>query len=748
VSLAGTLAMVVVLSVAVATIVGPAILTLLGPNVDRWRIGPKASERSWLMTFVNAALRRPALVAALIGAVLVALAAPTIGLETGPPSPDQLSKDAAARQDAERIDAAIGPGWDAPFQVVAATHQGPITTEKDLAALERFQTRLADLPGVRRVIGPAKIAERVEPLRDLGNAALTSEGNIGPVKELGKLGRELNVAAGGVGELRSGISAASDGVGELRSGISEASDGAGLLALGAERAGKGGRLLANGLQRASRGSERAITALERFAKGARRLEDAELKAAVASAELKAGVGNIGNLARPNGLRRAKEVEAGLEQETSQTLPKLIRPATVADEQLKAALGALQAMGVGKTDPGYNAALDAVRQAAGAVSGLDPTSGAPATDPATGTPYPDPSPGDPIIDPSSGELVLDPASGEPVERYGGLPGELAGLQKRLEENLEQALRSRQVYESTLELLRKARAGAAQLQKGLYKIHKGGNTLAFGAEKLAKEADRLGSGVDQLSGGMLALVDGIERLSGGAEALEAGLAEGAEEAAPLETGLAKGAEEAAPLETGLQEASVQVLGGKARLNRQARRVARETPGVFNSGYFVLSALDGAKPSTREAAEATVDLENGGQAASMLVISDYSFNTPGSIRLNKLLDEEAKAFAENVDLRTGVAGGAAQLNDYSHITRDRMPLVIAAITLVTLLALILILRAIPLAIIATGLNLLTVGVAFGILTLLTDLPADFPLGGHSYVEAVGATMIFGIVFGLSID
>ena len=40
-SLAGTVAMVVVLSVAVATLVGPAMLVLLGPNVDRWRIGPR-----------------------------------------------------------------------------------------------------------------------------------------------------------------------------------------------------------------------------------------------------------------------------------------------------------------------------------------------------------------------------------------------------------------------------------------------------------------------------------------------------------------------------------------------------------------------------------------------------------------------------------------------------------------------------------------------------------------------------------
>ena len=37
------------------------------------------------------------------------------------------------------------------------------------------------------------------------------------------------------------------------------------------------------------------------------------------------------------------------------------------------------------------------------------------------------------------------------------------------------------------------------------------------------------------------------------------------------------------------------------------------------------------------------------------------------------------------TGVAGGAAQLNDYSQVTRDRIPFVIAAITLVTFLVLI---------------------------------------------------------------
>ena len=49
---------------------------------------------------------------------------------------------------------------------------------------------------------------------------------------------------------------------------------------------------------------------------------------------------------------------------------------------------------------------------------------------------------------------------------------------------------------------------------------------------------------------------------------------------------------------------------------------------------------------------------------------------------------------------------------------------------------------------LNLATVGVAFGVLALLFNVPHGWPLGGHTYVDAIGAAAIFGVVFGLSID
>jgi putative drug exporter of the RND superfamily len=685
-SLAGTLAMVVALTVIISTVLAPAVLALLGHNVNRWRIGAAPNGRSRLMTVVSAALRRPALAALVIGGVVLLLAAPALALKTGPPSPEQLPKDDSARQDAELIAKAAAPGYEAPYSIIAATNDGAITDAKYLDALDRFQHRLAALPGVQAVVGPGQVSKRVAPLQETGNALFASDGNIGPVKQLGKLGRSLGVAAGGVEQ--------------LRGGISEASAGAGLLAQGSDRASEGAQLLANGLGRATAGSQRAMTALDKFSKGAKQLAAAQKQAALGGLQLKLGARDLGgpNL-RVNGLNRSRKVEKSLEKDTSTTLPQLIAPAKVADEQLKAALSQLQGMTVGKEDPNYGAALDAVRHAAAAVSGTDPVSGAPYA--------PD---------------------------YTGLPAELETLQAGLLEDLENSKQVTSWLRSSLINLEKYAKAAERLSDGLYKIQGGGNELAKGAARLDKAAHSLGDGLTKLSGGAVALVAAVDRIGGGAEVLE--------------TGLAEAADQTAPLQSGLERISVQVITGKKRINRQARRASRGSPNLFNSGYFVLSALDGAPPRTREAVGTTIDLQHGGQAATMLVISHYAFNTPGSIALNKRLNKEAAALAAETGLTTGVAGGAAQVNDYSRVTRDTIPIVVAAITIATFLVLVLVLRSLPLAALAVGLNLLTVGVAFGILTALSNLPADVPLGGHEFIDAVGAVMIFGIVFGLSID
>jgi len=683
-SLAATLALVVGLSVLVAVLAGPAVLVLLGPNVDRWRIGPAPREgRSRLMTLVAAALRRPAPVAIAIGAVLLALAVPALALKTGPPSQTQLAHDDPIREDFELIERAIGPGYDAPFVIVASADRGTVTEPRRLAALNRWQRRIASQPGVQTVIGPAPVSPAVAPLREAG--ALLATTQAGPLAQLGRLGRNLGRAA--------------TGVAQLRAGISKASYGAGLIAEGSGRAEDGAVALASGLAQASAGSERAVGALRTFAEGTRRLAGAQHRANLAALNLKFALQSLPTNLRRNTLSRSRRQQKSLNQEAHVTLPRLQAPAQEADTQLKAALGQLEAMTVGKSDPNYGAVLEATRKAAAAVIG---------TDPVTGASY--------------------------APDYAGLPSELAGLQARLTENAEESKRITDWLVSGIILLKRLSSGATQLSAGLQKLEGAGKKLAHGSARLARAAGSLGDGLARLGTGATALADGISRLRGGASALG--------------ENLAAGYSASYPLQSGLRRATVQVLANNASLKQRARRLQRTTPGLFDSGYFVLSALDGAQPRAREQAAGTIDLNGGGQAAAILVISRYTFNSSGSIALNKRLEQDAAELGREAGLATGVAGGAAQLNDYSQVTRERIPLVVAAITLATFLVLVLVLRALPLAAIAVGLNLATVAVAFGVLTLLFNLPADWPLGGRTYVDAVGATAIFGVVFGLSID
>jgi putative drug exporter of the RND superfamily len=284
------------------------------------------------------------------------------------------------------------------------------------------------------------------------------------------------------------------------------------------------------------------------------------------------------------------------------------------------------------------------------------------------------------------------------------------------------------------LRSLRTRAIRLHSGSSRLAAGQEKLAAGTQRLAGAATSLGSGLHRLASGAGALSGGLERLTGGSETLASGLADGYQRSAPLQRGLAR--------------AAVKVSAQSSQIAAQRRSLASASPHLFDSGYFVLSALDGARPGVRSQVSQTIDLDRSGQAAAMLVVPNSDFNTVASEVLDRRLNHLAAAFASKTGLRVGVAGGPAQLTDYNQVTRSRVPLVILAMTLVTFLALVAILRALILAAIAVVLNLMTVGVAFGVLVLLFHVPAGWPLGGHDYVDAIGAAGIFGIVFGLSVD
>jgi RND superfamily putative drug exporter len=609
ISLAGTAIVVTGISVLVAALVGPALLVITGHNVNRWRIGGNGNGAG-VMSLVRAALSRPLVAALLIGAIVLALAAPALTLKTGPPSATQLPASNQARQESEQIADAIGPGWDAPFVVVAVSDEGPITEAKSLEALTRWQRRIADDPAVQAVIGPAQIKQRTQPLQKSGNDLLAGHGELSP-DQLKKLGRKL----GG----------ATEGVKQVRSGLSKASYGAGLLATGTGRAGAGAEQLEGGIARVAAGAEKAVGALDRLADGSGKLAEGQRTAQLGAFSVQAESEDLLKGIKDRSLEGARALRAELEQKVA-TDPSL-------ESQVREAERLVEALAIARNNA-----------------------------------------------------------------------------QRLSHQ------------------------ATRLHDGQVKLANGGAKLHKGAARLADAAGQLPGGLDRLHGGASQLVDGLGQLRGGADTLEKRLAEGFQRSQPLQTGL--------------HRANVKVSVSAARTDRKVDRLRHSSPGIFNSGYFVLSALQGAPEEERKRVGRVVDLEKGGQAAQMVVIPRYTFNTPGSTALNERLKKDADALATATGATTGVTGAAAELIDYTDVISERIPLMMAVITIATFLILVVILRALLLAAIAVALNLVTVAVAFGVLTLLFDVPEGWPLGGHTYVDAIGAAGIFGIIFGLSID
>jgi putative drug exporter of the RND superfamily len=609
-SLAGAAIVVVAISVLVAALVGPALLVVLGSNVNRWRIGKAAADGGGLMVLVRGALSRPLAATLVIGGIVLLLALPAVALKTGPPSAEQLPEGNQARQEAELISDSIGPGWDAPFVLVAVSEEGPITDPRKLAALGRWQRRIAADPGVQAVIGPGQIRRRARPLRKAGNDLLAERGDLTP-KAAKRLGRRLGDATGGIKQ--------------LREGISSASYGAGLLATGTGRAGTGAEELKGGIAKAAAGAEEAVGAIGRLAAGAKRVTEGQRQAQLGTLSLEGEAGALLSRVEDRALEEARSLRASL-QSAAASDPEL------ADEAREAG-SLVEALAIARND---------------------------------------------------------------ARRVDSLAGQLGNGEKRLVE--------------------------------------GNERLQDGAEQLAEAAEELPGGLGQLEGGAAQLVDGLGQLRGGADTLEQRLAEGFRESRPLQTGL--------------RRANVRVTSDAEEAQRKVSELRRNSPGIFDSGYFVLSSLQGAPPAERERAADVVDLENGGQAARMIVVPRYTFNTDGSRAVNRRLKEDAGGLAGASGAVTGVTGGAAQLIDYTDTISDRIPLMVAVITIATFLILVVVLRALLLAAIAVVLNLVTVAVAFGVLTLLFDVPHGWPLGGHSYVDAIGAAGIFGIVFGLSID
>jgi putative drug exporter of the RND superfamily len=399
----------------------------------------------------------------------------------------------------------------------------------------------------------------------------------------------------------------------------------------------------------------------------------------------------------SGLPQIRALANGLDTGGEQ-LQRLRQPVQIATAQLNETLDALDAMTVGKTDPQWQRAYRAANTALGAVTGRNPQTGAQV------------QPGYDGLDAS-----LARASAQAHLAADGTRS-IAGQLRDLLAGLEQL-----------------RAGAVRLADGTDALHDGLGQLAAGQGRLRRGASALAGGIGALREGSSQLADGLLRLAGGSEQLAAGLGEGAAQGGDLTSGLDQ-------LESGSHRATrrTRKLGGQFQ---QTRRLAP----LFGSGYTVLSALDTATPTQKRAASFVVNLDRGGNAAQLTVVKRGN-PTRSHDPLRNQLERDARRIGHETATQVRVGGPAATLEDFDYKLRHAYIPYILTLSLVSYLVLIPILRSLVLPAIAVGLNLLTVGAAYGVLVLC--FTGSHPLGGPGYIDDLMVAAVFNIVFALSID
>src|SRR4051794_5878890 len=152
-------AMVALIAAAIALIVLPAVLALLGERVNalapaRLRgaaeVEARGETRGFWYRLSRLVMRRPARVAVLSAAFLIALGLPTLGIKFTSVDATVLPKGEPAHQVDTALKERFPRGRTSPLIVAASARPGP--------ALDRYAQRLRRLPGAAAVTPPRQVA--------------------------------------------------------------------------------------------------------------------------------------------------------------------------------------------------------------------------------------------------------------------------------------------------------------------------------------------------------------------------------------------------------------------------------------------------------------------------------------------------------------------------------------------------------------------------------------------------------------
>ncbi len=146
-------AIVVGLAVAAALTLLPAILTLIGPHLDRFAVRRVAvtpgNDGPWAR-FARRVMRHPVAVLVPTLAFLLLLGAPFLHVRFNAPDSSVLPADVPSRQAFDRLRDEFGEGEFAPIALAIRT-DGPATGAANLEALHDYSERLAADPRITRI---------------------------------------------------------------------------------------------------------------------------------------------------------------------------------------------------------------------------------------------------------------------------------------------------------------------------------------------------------------------------------------------------------------------------------------------------------------------------------------------------------------------------------------------------------------------------------------------------------------------
>ena len=166
VAISASLAVLVVMVAAVTLL--PALLSYLGPKVDRWRLPfvgrtlkAEGDGESLAARWSHGVQRRPWIAAIAATAVLLALAAPALGMRLGFPDAGNDPPDTMTRQAYDLNTEGFGPGTNGPLVLAA-----DLPDRSGEATITSLANRLRQDPGVAFVPKPQ--------INEQGNAALVT----------------------------------------------------------------------------------------------------------------------------------------------------------------------------------------------------------------------------------------------------------------------------------------------------------------------------------------------------------------------------------------------------------------------------------------------------------------------------------------------------------------------------------------------------------------------------------------------